>query len=429
MDFMPQTKALIFDRGITFSKAYVTTPLCCPSRASILTGMYAHSHGVLTNNTILQRKTFVDRLHDNGYFTGFVGKYLNSWLGEARPEFDYWVGLPKRSEYFDPRLNINGNWQVIQGYQTTILGQHMVEFLDQAAKQSKPWLLYYAPHAPHAPALPAPEYQNLYADLPPFRPPSFNEADVSDKPFKDSLPLLTASQIEFNDQFRLQQLRTLKSVDDTVGTLFQKLEEHGMLDDTAVFFISDNGMLLGEHRLSTAKVFAYEPSIHVPFGFSYPRLVTKPQVIDKLVANIDIAPTIYNLTGIPVPPEVEGLSLVSLMKGEGQWRDALIIESWLGQDISDGDRLNTYPGLNVANPYVGIHKGRYIYIETIGGAREFYDLEVDPDQLENQVDNPAYADTLADMKAGLDYLKGPFMTTLATQMALPDLAPTPAPTP
>ena len=144
--FMPRTQARIFNEGVQFTKGYVTTPLCCPSRASILTGMYAHKHGVHFNSDRLVKETFVERLHEAGYFTGLVGKYLNSWDGSARPEFDFWAAFAGGgSRYLNPRLNINGSWSEHQGYITYILRDFALRFLDDAAGRSNRLRLYLPP--------------------------------------------------------------------------------------------------------------------------------------------------------------------------------------------------------------------------------------------------------------------------------------------
>jgi arylsulfatase A-like enzyme len=139
MDVMSETRSWIFDQGVTFSNGFVTTPLCCPSRASILTGMYAHNHGVRENEDTLEHTTFIEILSKNGYYTGLVGKYLNSWKGEPRPEYDYWVSFSLgETRYYNPRLNVNGEWIRHQDqYVTYALGDYAIEFLNKAARQRK----------------------------------------------------------------------------------------------------------------------------------------------------------------------------------------------------------------------------------------------------------------------------------------------------
>jgi len=393
MQFMPQTKALIFDEGVTFAQGIDTTPLCCPSRASIFTGMYAHNDGVKTNEDKLsdQYQTVIMALHKDGYYTGLVGKYLNTWLGEPRPEFDSWVSWPGSvASYQDPNINVNGTWGIHRGYITDIENQYVLQFLDQASRQDKPFLLIYAARAPHAPASPAPEYKGLLQDLPPYRPPSFNEADVSNKPSSiSSIHLMSPQQIAGNDEFRRRQILTLLSLDNNVGNIVAKLQQTGQLDNTAIFYISDNGMQWGEHRLSADKAAEYEESVRVPFAMRYPPLIAKPYVENRLVGNIDIAPTIYDLAGLPIPASADGMSLVKLMNG-APWRDNLLIESWPERGY-----------------WAGLRTERYVYVETENDLSELYDLQTDPFELNNLINDPPYQSLIANFKAKLEAEKQP----------------------
>ncbi len=317
MDYMPRTKARIFNLGVTFSNGYVTTPLCCPSRSSILTGLCARNHDVHNNYDPLERPTFVERFHEHGYYTGNVGKYLNSWDGAPRPEFDFWAvfaGHGSASVYFNPRLNINGIWREHPGYITYILGDYVLDFLRRATQQDKPFLLIFAPNAPHQPSTPAPGDEKLYLDLPPHRPPSFNEQDVSDKPhWLQDQPLWTDREIKQIDEARLKHLQSLNALDQVVDRVLTALDQQGKANSTVVIYISDNAVFWGEHRLA-GKAQLYEEAIHVPFALRYPPLVPKPYVEDRLVANIDIAPTLYDLANLPDRPQADGLSLVPLLK-------------------------------------------------------------------------------------------------------------------
>jgi len=400
--FMPRTQARVFNEGVQFTKAYVTTPLCCPSRASILTGMYAHRSGVRLNSDSLRKTTFADRLHEAGYFTGLVGKYLNSWDGSARPEFDFWAAFAGGgSRYFNPRLNVNGSWSEHQGYMTYLLRDYALRFLNDAARKNQPFALIFAPNAPHAgfdPAAgvsppgvapdPAPGDENLYKDLPLHRPPNYNERDLSDKPkWLQSLPPLTPAQQKLLDTVRLSQLQALQSLDQAIGSIVGLLERLGKLNNTVIIYISDNGFFWGEHRLRE-KERAYEPSIHVPFALRYPKLVPRGRVENRLVGNIDIAPTIYELAGLPIPVDVDGNSLVALLERRGAWRDELLVEAWPSRA-----------------PYEAVHTGRYVYIETKGDRSELYDLEKDPHQLENRFSDRGYAKVVAEMQERLKRLR------------------------
>jgi arylsulfatase A-like enzyme len=375
MQYMPKTQSMIFDQGATFPHAYITTPLCCPSRASVLTGKYAHNHDVWANEDHLHYKTFFDYLHENGYKTGLVGKYLNTWDGEMRPEFDYWVSYKfGETRYDNPLLNVNGEWIRHQGqYVTYALGDYAMEFLDKSANKSKPFVLLLSVNAPHNPFTPAPEDRDMEIELP-ERLPSFNEEDVSDKPawvgLKD--PALDEARIQELDEMRRGQILTLMALDRTLEKVLTKLEETGEMDNTVIIFLSDNGLHWGEHRFSSQKNTLYEESVHVPFAVRYPPLIAEPYVENKVVANIDIAPTLLHLAGVPIPDDMDGLSLVNLLTNQGDWREGVLIEGWPPR-----------------GEYKAIHTERYLYGETVldpfapssEPQLELYDLETDPYEL------------------------------------------------
>lgn len=387
MEYMPNTQELIFDQGVTFSKGYVTTPFCCPSRASILTGLFAHNHWVHVNEDTLEFGTVAEDIHRNGYYTGLVGKYLNSWKGETRPEYDFWVSFwgGTLKNYYDPDLDVNETWSKHEGYSTYIFRDYVVEFLEEASQQSRPFFLIYAPNAPHAPFTPAQEDTSLYQDLPPYRPPNFNEEDNSDKPISISgSALMTDEEIAQLETTRRRQILTLTALDRTIPDIISKLEETGELDNTVIFFISDNGKHWGEHRMES-KSTAYEESVKVPFAIRYPPLIPIPYVDDRLVANIDIAPTIYELAEMRMPELMDGRSLLPLFQDGADWRDHLLLEAWPERGT-----------------WSAIHTGDMIYIETENDLSEFYDLTLDPFQLENAINDPQYREIIATLK---EYLR------------------------
>lgn len=375
MAYMPRTQALIFDQGVTFRRAYITTPSCCPSRASLLTGLYAYNHRVHENQDPLDKATFFEDFHAAGYYTGLVGKYLNSWDGSMRPEFDYWVSFEGGSSpYFNPRLNVQGEWLEHSGYMTYILGDYAQEFLDQALVQQAPFVLLFTPNAPHEPSDPAPGDETLYPDLPLYRPPSFNEADVSDKPaWVQEYEPLTEERIEEIDRLRLRMIQSLNALDQVVEGILTRLEQAGELDNTFIVYLSDNGYFWGEHRRWRGKGYAWEESILVPFAVRYPPLIPEAREDTHLVANIDLAPTFYQLAGLEVPEEMDGLSLIPLLQGQPAWRDRLVIENWIR-----------------FGPFVAVRTERYLYVEWESDRPELYDTQEDPYQLVNQVQNPAY---------------------------------------
>lgn len=387
-DVMPRTQARIFNEGVSFASAYATTPLCSPSRSSIMTGMYASHHGVLNNDIALLSTTFVQRLQQAGYYTGLVGKYLNSENANPKPGYDYWIGMPSEGEYFNPRLNINGVWRNEQGYLTYLLRDYVIEFLKKAAtRRDQPFFLFFNPKTPHLPLEPAPSDTNLYPNLSPHRPPSYNEADVSDKPaWLRSKPRLGTQWQQNIDNIRRRQLQMLWSLDQSLDAILEELKNQGKLDQTAIIYISDHGYFWGEHRL-TGKVRVYEPASRVALALRYPAFAPAGKIDERLVANIDIAPTIYELAGLPIPPEVDGRSLLALFQSQQAWRTDLLIEAWPPNQA-----------------YSAVHTDRYVYVETENDRAELYDLVEDPDQLQNSADDPNNAALVADLKARLQRL-------------------------
>ncbi len=392
MDYMPRTKERLFDQGITFSRAYVTTPWCCPSRASLFTGQYAHTHGVFTNWYLpsgdLSERTFPEptwpeRLHEEGYYTGLVGKWLNSWHpGRPRPEFDQWMG--GGYVYEDPTINVNGRWAAHEGYLTDIQSEYAVSFIEEAAAGPQPFLLLFAPFSPHAPAIPAPQDVALYSDVAPHRPPSFNEQELDDQLLwrAEPPPLLTDLQVENIDAYRLLQLRSLNALDRGIEAILDALDAAGEAENTIVVYLSDNGLMWGEHRIYLQKVVPYEESIHVPLAIRFPRLNLAPRTDDHLVANIDLGPTLLELLDLPIPASMDGRSLLPLLTDEGTpWRDAIVLAGW---------------DATFEEAYLGLHTGRYVLIEweTEEPGRyieEFYDLANDPYQLTNRATDEAYS--------------------------------------
>lgn len=390
--FMPVTRKKIFDTGAEFTNAYVTTPACCPSRASIFTGRYASEHRVTGNRFRLKEKTFIEDIHSTGkYYTGLVGKYLNTWDGTHRPEFNYWASFAGGSApYYNPPLNVNGVWTRTKGYITHLLRDYALDFLDQAAHQQKPFLLVLAVNTPHAPAIPFNKDTKRFAGYKKPLPPNFNHRSRTDKPYwLQRRKLLPERAVSTLSNFRRKQWQCLYSLDQAVEKIMNKLTEIDQLDNTAIFYLSDNGLLLGEHTLKS-KDAVYEAAIKVPFGLHYPPLIA-PQTRKELVANIDIAPTIYDLAQIPIPIRVSGHSLLGLFNATSPpWREELLIEGYRTQ--------------RNRRPFIAIHTPRFVLIKNQRFSRNFdphrfelYDLAVDPFQLNNRFRSGQYRDTRADL--------------------------------
>jgi N-acetylglucosamine-6-sulfatase len=368
--FMPKTQKRVFDEGVAFERAYITTSACAPSRASILTGLYARNHGVQLNSKPFRHPSMSELLQADGYSTALVGKYMNVSDGSRAPGYDYWVSLPGGSgPFINPELVVGTERAVRPGYITHLLRDYAVQFIEQAAGDKKPFFLIFAPTAPHNPATPDAEAVDLYKGLAKYRPRSYNEADIKDKPsWVKQVRSLTSSRIAQIDNFRMRQLRTLWPLDRAVDELLTKLENLELLDNTVVMYISDNGMMWGEHRLMSKNV-VYEESTRVPFAIRYPKLL-KGVTRSEVVANIDIAPTILELAGVQSPWKMDGRSLVPLLTGENtEWRPGVVLEGWLKRDLRE--------------PFKAFHAGRYVYVENESGDKEIYDLQIDPGQLTN----------------------------------------------
>jgi N-acetylglucosamine-6-sulfatase len=397
-DYMPFTKRELFDKGLRFTKGYVTTPACCPSRATIFTGRYASEHKVSGNRFVLEEPTVAERVAKAGtHYLGLIGKYLNTSDGNPRPEFDYWVSFAGGSSRFrHPILNVNGVWQRKEGYITNIFRDSALEFFGEAHRSEKPFLCYLNFNAPHAPATPHASDRRAHVPLQRKRPPSFQERDLSDKPeWLRRRKRPTPGMIKNKDKFRQRARRTLFAVDRAVQAIFERLEELGQLNNTAIFFISDNGVMDGEHGLYS-KDTVYEEAIRVPFALYYPSIVP-PSESDALVANLDIAPTLYELAGIDVPENVSGRSLLGLLQRPEEWRSELLIEG--------------FRRIGPRTMFSAVHTGRYVYVrngnEFPGPDRnreELYDLDVDPYQLHNKVHEGEYTIIREDLSSRLNDL-------------------------
>ncbi|MDP9223260.1 MAG: sulfatase [Actinomycetota bacterium] len=379
---MPKTRRW-FRKGKRFSNFFVTTPLCCPSRSSILTGRYAHNHGVKQNseaNHLDPRSTIERYLHDAGYFTGIAGKYLNRWKPtEPPPYFDRSALISDENQYenvyYDFRAGVDGRAIDYAGlspydkYSTHFLSDHALGFLRSWHRRdsTRPWFLYVAPYSPHPPYQPEPKYEN--APIPRWRPdPAVGERDRSDKP-----DWVRRSHVELGEasSIRAQQLRTLKSADDMVGRIFRRLLKQHDLGNTMVFFLSDNGFFWGEHGLEK-KSQPYIQAVHVPMMMRWPGHV-RGRRATRLTANIDLAPAILSATGIQPSPQfpMDGKSLLTK-----NTRRRLLLEYWKGgwEPLHVPRWLST---LTADSQYIQYYKHSKVIF------REYYNLRKDPWELHN----------------------------------------------
>ncbi len=409
---MPTVQSELVDHGVTFQNMFVANPNCCPSRASILTGQYSHSTGVYSDNppnggfeVFKDTSTIATWLHDAGYRTAMIGKYLNGYQdANAKyipPGWDRWVAFtfPHRGlgDYYNYHLSIDGQLTDYGSdpadYSTDVLAAFSEDFI-RSTGPGQPLFLYYAPKAPHLPATPGPQYQKAFPGLPPYRPPSYNERDVSDKPaYVQAWPRLSSADKAAIDKIRKDQYRTLLSVDDAVAGILKALSDTGRLANTMIVFASDNGFLWGEHRWAS-KYVPYEESIRVPLIIRYDPVTNVPGTDQHLVLNIDLAPTLADLAAVSAPG-ADGASLMPLLSGNGSsWRTIALFEHSPG-------------GTDTIPSYCAVRDARYLYVKYGTSERELYDLKKDPYQLQNVVTDPSYAATVMRLKGKLNKLCQP----------------------
>ncbi len=308
MGYMPLTDAALTSETVRFDQAVATTSLCCPSRSSILTGQYAHNHGVLTNSLpnggaskFDPSSTIATWLTQAGYRTALLGKYLNDYqlLSPAVPPgwADFEAFVPP--QFYDYSLNVNGvltSYGAIPAdYSTDVLTAKAEQFIG-GTNPRQGLFLYLTPFAPHAPATPAPGDIGAFSGVAPWRPPSFDEADVSDKPaWIQALPRLTPAKVAAGDSLRQRQLESLQAVDRMVSRVIAALKQSGRWPHTLLVFSSDNGYSWGEHRWLDVKSCPYQECIRVPLWIRAPGLGARHDT--SLAANIDLAPTIAEWAG------------------------------------------------------------------------------------------------------------------------------------
>jgi len=399
---MPIVTGELEDSGVTFTNGHVTTSLCCPSRTSILTGQYSHNTGVHDNGppdggaeVFDDHCTVATWLRAAGYRTGFVGKYLNGYARLSPcipPGYDDWH-VQVQVKFYEYDLNDNGTLTHYDSNQSDYSGDVMtekaVEFIHDSL--GKRFFLHLSQKAPHAPATPAPRHIGLFSGIAPFRPPDYNEADVSDKPaWVQGLTFEDGS----TDQFRINQLESLQAVDEGVGAVMQAIRDIGADQNTLVIYTSDNGYSWGSHRWKP-KQCPYEECIRVPMIMRYPDLAgTTPRTDDRIVLNVDFAATIADLAGISPPELVNGMSVAPLLANTAvTWRADMLNEHWNGTIPTNGLVKGEFNG------------GTWKYVEYVTGETELYDLDVDPFELTNVTNDPANAALKASMAARLHQLQ------------------------
>ncbi len=401
--------------GAYFPNAFVTTSLCSPSRASILTGMYSHAHQVVDNQAPLPEGLtfFPQYLQESGYQTGFFGKWH---MGDAddmpQPGFDQWVSFRGQGTYYHPTLNINGERKEFPDttYITDLLTEQALSWLE-GRDRDIPFFMYLSHKAVHADFQPATRHKGDYAEEPLIYPPSY---DTSDQPVRGKNPggepyqtdtyygpgrlpdwvkmqreswhgvdYMYHGQTDFDNFFR-DYCETLKGVDESIGQVLAYLEDEGLLESTLVIYMGDNGFSFGEHGLIDKRQF-YEESVKVPFLVHCPELLEGGEPIQAMVQNIDIAPTVLEMAGLQAPEYMPGRSLTPLFAREDvPWRDRIFYEYYWEYDFPHTPTMH------------GVRTDRYKYIRYHGvwDSNEFYDLQEDPNEMNNIIASPEHQELI-----------------------------------
>jgi arylsulfatase A-like enzyme len=443
---MPRTRELLAGQGTTFANSFASYPLCCPSRATLLTGQYAHNSGVLGNRPpqggYEKLRPTADRtlpvwLARAGYQTVHIGKYLNGYgrgtpATEVPPGWTDWQGSVDPFTYFMWGYRLNENGVVRQYgrprvenpalYQTDVYRDKAVAAIRRSARSDKPLFLSVAFLAPHAEAgraggagatvRSAPRHRGRLAGEPLPRPASFDEADVADKPavLGQAYPRLRPRQVARIRRAYRGRLESLLAVDEAVAAIVAAQREAGRLDDTLFLFTSDNGFFHGEHRVPNGKYLVYEPSVRVPLIVRGPG-IPEGRTSRELVANVDLATTILDAADArPRGRTLDGRSLLPFARRASRRSDrAILLETGQTTDSGDLDQDGgpgvTRPGLRRIPTYRAVRTDRFKYVEYSTGDRELYDLARDPDELQSVHADRAYARTLAALQRELVRLR------------------------
>ncbi|ELR69547.1 Choline-sulfatase [Fulvivirga imtechensis AK7] len=395
--------------GTHIHNAFVTTSLCSPSRASILTGQFSHRHQVVDNQSPVPDRAifFPQYLQKYGYETSFFGKWhMGEHHANPRKGFDYWVSFKGQGVYYNPTLNIDGEEveYTDSTYITDLLTEKAIEWLGKR-KKDKPFFMYLSHKGVHSEFSPAKRHQDVYEGTKPQYPPTmfpasadttkYNYKDVPDWVKKQrhswhGVDYMYHGQINF-DEFYENYNETLLSIDESIGDVLSYLEENDLLESTLVFYMGDNGFSFGEHGLID-KRHAYEESIRVPLlAYGGGQLLQKDSV-GQLIQNIDIAPTILALAGLEKPANMDGQSFVPLLKGETpEWRDRIYYEYFWERPFPQTPTVHA----------VRTDKYKYIRYYGIWDINELYDIENDPMEMNNLIRSEEHQPIAKELRADL----------------------------
>lgn len=400
------------NEGAYFKNAFVTTSLCSPSRASILTGQYSHVHTIVDNVAGEPDGLvfFPQYLQKNGYQTSFFGKWhMGDDDDRPRPGFNHWESFKGQGIYYNPKLNIDGKKVEYKDstYITDLLTQHSIEWLENRDK-SKPFFLYLSHKAVHSPLQPAKRHKGMYKNMKYPLPATYYQT-MSDEYKNLKWPEWVKQQryswhgvdYLYHSHQKIEEIvqtycETLMAVDESIGTVLDYLEKNGLKENTMVIYMGDNGFSWGEHGLIDKRHF-YEESVKVPFLVYAPGMFKPGQRIDRMIQNIDIAPTVLELAGLKKPDYMPGKSFMQLLKGDSsQWRDKIFYEYYWEYDFP------------MTPTVFGVRTDKYKYIRYNGiwDQNELYDLENDPNETTNLIEKPEHAELVKKLAADLfDWLE------------------------
>lgn len=402
-------------QGAHLQNAFVSTSLCSPSRASILTGQYAHHHRVVDNQSMVPDSVtfFPQYLQQAGYQTGYVGKWhMGEHHDNPRKGFDYWASFKGQGTYYNPSMNVNGvrKEHTDSSYITDVLNDYAFEFLANREKD-QPFFLYLSHKSVHSEFLPAPRHRNQYSDEAPAYPKTmyppghekstlehdevYNYKDLPDwvKAQRDSwhgVDHMYHGAIDF-DEFYRNYCETLLALDGSIGQVLDYLEEEGLMENTIVFYMGDNGFSFGEHGLIDKRQ-AYEESMRVPLLIMAKGEINQGMKVAEVVQNIDIAPTILEMAGLSTPVNMDGSSFNQLLLDENvNWKDTIFYEYYWERPFPQTPTVHA----------IRTDKYKYIRYHGIWDINELYDIETDPLEMNNLIRNPAYKEVSINLRKSL----------------------------
>lgn len=390
--------------GVRFRNAFVTLSLCAPSRAAFLTGRYNHLNGVANNHTPFPTNsvTHATLMRAAGYATAYIGKWHMDGQRGQRPGFDYSASFVGQGRYWDCPVEINGESTPTKGWVDDVTTDFAIQFIKE--HRDKPFSVTLGYKACHGPCQPPERSKDLFPDATARPVPNLQVRAIyrTAAAAKNEKAGTTADGARTGPDY----FRCISAADDNLGRLLKTLDDLGLAEDTVVVFASDNGFYKGEHGLGD-KRSAYDESLRIPMLIRYPRLVPKSKTLDQMVLNIDLAPTLLELAGLPIPSQMQGRSWVPLLAGKNpDWRKAFLAEYFLE---------NGYPAIPTV---VAVRTADAKLIKYPGHDdwTELFDLAQDPYEIKNLVADPARKDLLAKMQTEFD------QQVKLTRFAIPDYA-------